>query len=171
MPPDARLRDAAQEILDNLATELTAQGIDVPSHRYIHSGLIAHDFVGANCADIFVVSWVTSSQGELGADGFGALNPIRCLMPLNHTFNIALLRCVPVVKTSGVPPTAAELNTAGITLLLDAMTLPVAIVDLQGSRALFTSEHAEAAIAQVSAVGPQGGVGGVVVSLAVSLTI
>lgn len=174
MPPsplDTRLVDAAREILDNLAAELTTRGIDVPIHRYIHSGLIAHDFVDQNCADAFVVAWATSSEGELGADDFGAITPIRCQMPLNHTFNIALLRCVPMVSSTGRPPSKADLDAAGVTLLTDAMTLSAAIVDLAGDKALITySEHTEAAIAAVSSVGPQGGVGGTVVQLVVSLT-
>jgi hypothetical protein len=170
---DTRLSDAGHQLLDNLAAELTTRGLDVPDdRRYVHAGIVAHDFAGESCAEAFVVSWVGSSGGELGSGQQGAIVPIRCSMPLNHTFLIAILRCVPVVRADLRPPTQAALDDAGTTILTDAMTMSAAIVDL-GGEGLFDSPqfmHAQVGIANVSPIGPQGGVGGSVVQLVVSLT-
>jgi hypothetical protein len=176
MPPDLRLKNAGQDLLDNLAAELVSRGIDVPDdRRYIHSGVIAHDFAGEKCVEAFIVAWTGSSQGELGSPTQptqGTPIPIRCSMPLNHTFAIAMLRCVPIVKQSGQPPSADDLQSSGEQILTDAMTLCAAIVDLEAAHSLITTyEYAQAGIITTTPIGPQGGVGGVVVQLAVSLTV
>lgn len=169
MPPDSRLRDAAQEILDNLAADLTVRGIDVPERQFITTGDIAHDFAGQRCAEAFVVTWNGSYQGIVSQET-GNLSdaPILCAMPLTAQFTIALLRCVPIVKPSGQAPTAAELQASGVALLLDAMTLPASVVDLQGEGALVTDADL-LGISTVQPIGPDGGVGGVALSLVVTL--
>lgn len=174
MPVDSRLKNAGQDLLDTIAAELVSRGIDVPDdRRYIHAGVIAHDFAGEKCAEAFIVAWTGSSQGELGSNVQGTPIPIRCSMPLNHTFAIAMLRCVPIVKQSGQPPSAADLQSSGEQILTDSMTICAAIVDLAVSHSLIPTygENAQAAIITTTPIGPQGGVGGVVVQLAVSLTV
>lgn len=169
MPPDSRLRDAAQEILDNLAADLTVRGIDVPERQFITTGDVAHDFEGQRCAEAFVVTWNGTFQGIVSQET-GNLSdaPILCSMPLTAQFTIALLRCVPIVKASGQAPTAAELQASGETLMLDAMTLPVSVVDLQGEGNLVTDADL-LGITAVQPIGPDGGVGGVALSLVVTL--
>lgn len=171
MPMDVRLTDVAQTLLDNLATRLASDGVSIPTRQYVHSGLIAHDFAGQKCVDAFIVSWTGSSQGDLGSSFQGQPIPIRCSMPLNHTFAVALLRCVPTIKTGGSAPSANELQASGESILDDAMTICAAIVDLANEDELLPQYKDRNAVAIISStpIGPQGGVGGAVVQFAVSL--
>lgn len=171
MAVDTRLSEAATRLLDKLADELEARGIDVPTRRYVHAGLIAQDWAGENCSEAFVVSWLNSLQGELGSTQQSTLTPIRCAMPVRHTFAIALFRCVPVLNDDGIAPSTDRLNAKGLDIMDDAMTLAAAIVDLAASKTLFENEFTQTAITAVQAVGPTGGVGGTVLQLSVSLTI
>lgn len=169
MPPDTRLRNAAQQLLARVAADLTARGIDVPTRRFITTGEIVHDFAGSECSEAFIVTWNGTFQGIVSQET-GNLSdaPILCAMPLTAQFTIALLRCVPVVKASGQAPTAADLQTSGVALMLDAMTLPVSVVDLQGKGELV--DRADLlGISAVQPIGPEGGVGGVALSLVVTL--
>lgn len=170
MPPDTRLLDAAESILDNVAADLAVRGINVPTDRmFVTTGDVAHDFAGSRCADALIVTFNGLFQGLVG-QGTGNLSnaPIKCSMPLVGQFTIALLRCVPVVKESGAAPTTAELQASGETLLLDAMTLPVSIVELQLDGALVAGAD-DVGITTVQPIGPLGGVGGVALTLIVTL--
>lgn len=169
MPPDSRLRDAAQQLLDNIAADLTTRGIDVPDRQFITSGAIAHDFAGAKCSESFVVAWGGMFPGIVNQGGGNLSNaPILCAMPLSAQFTIALLRCVPVVKASGQAPTAAELQESGEQLLLDSMTLPVSVIDLQTDGTLIDDADL-LGITSIQPIGPQGGVGGVTLTLVATL--
>lgn len=168
--PDTRLKDAANAILTNLAAALEAEGIDVPDRRYVHVGQAAHDFAGARCVEAFIVSWIGTLQGLVGAQGQAA---IRCAMPLTHQFQILLLRCVPTLKDTGatyMAPSAAELQASGEEVQTDAMTLGATIVDLVLDGAFVNSLVEDiVSIDSVVAIGPLGGVGGSLVNLSVTL--
>lgn len=170
MPPDTRLRDAAQSILTNLATELTARGIDVPTRQYITTGGLAHDFAGQKCAEAFVITWDGLFQGLVSQGAGNLVNaPIRCAMPLTAQYTLALLRCVPMLKAGGKAPSESELQTSGEALMLDAMTLPAALIDLHLAAGLCDSDCDLVGIGQVQPIGPLGGVGGVAMTFSVTL--
>lgn len=172
MAPDARLTTAANDLLDNLTAALTTAGINVPTRSYVHAGQIAHDFAGANCADAFIVAWDLNAQGQVSVPAVPGF--IKCSMPLAAQFTIALLRCVPVFKTGagGKPlaPTEGELQASGEQIMDDAMTLCATIVDLAAARTLLSAgESNTIGIGSVAAYGPQGGVGGTIVTLFATL--
>lgn len=169
MPPDYRLRDAAQSILDNVAAELTVRGIDVPTRQFITTGDVAHDFAGQKCAEALIITFNGLFQGLVG-QGTGNLSnaPIKCSMPLVGQFTLALLRCVPVVKPNGSAPTMEELQDSGEVLMLDAMTVAAVVVELQLEGGLVDTAD-DVGITTVSPIGPLGGVGGVALTLIVTL--
>lgn len=170
MPPDPRLRDTANAILDNLVDALTAAGIDVPERRFVTTGDVAHDFAAQKCAEAFVITWDGNFQGVPGQGAGNLTNaPINCAMPLTAQFTLALLRCVPVVKPSGQAPTAAELQASGEQLMLDAMTLPAVIIEEHLAGDLVPGGCTLLALGQMLPIGPLGGVGGVSVTLIVGL--
>lgn len=170
MPPDSRLLDAAQSILDNLAADLTTRGIDVPERQFVTTGDIAHDFAGQKCAEAFIITWDGLLQGTVSQGAGNLVNaPILCAMPLTAQYTIALLRCVPVVKETGKPPTASELQASGEALMLDAMTLPASLIDLQTEGDLCDSGCSLVGIGQVQPIGPLGGVGGAAMTILVTL--
>lgn len=170
MPVDTRLADTASELLDNLATALTNEGLDVPERQYVHAGQVSYDFTGRNCTDLFVVSWMISAQGEIGV---GIPPVIKCAVPMSARFDIHLIRCVPTLRqTAGKPifPSAEDLHASGEQIMTDAMTLAKVIVAEATAKTLFSGkEFLTVGIGQVTPYGPQGGAGGTVVTLFANL--
>lgn len=166
---DSRLLDVANTILTNLATALTTAGIDVPTKQIVTTGDLAHDFQAAKCAEQFSITWDGAFQGQVSQSGSLVNQAIRCSMPLVAQFSLALLRCVPVVKNRGTAPSDAELNASGEQLLIDAMTLPAVLIDTHVAGTLLDDACTLLGIVSLQSFGPQGGVGGVVLSIQVSL--
>lgn len=167
---DTRLLDAAESILANLGTELTNRGISIPEHSYVTTGAVAHDFTSQNCAEAFIITWDGLFQGVVSQSGNLVNAPIQCSMPLTAQFTIALLRCVPVVKATGKPPSETELQASGEALMLDAMTLPAALIDLALAGTMCDTDSCTlTGITSVQPVGPQGGVGGATMTIVVTL--
>lgn len=167
---DTRLLDAVSHVFDTLVDALTVAGIDVPAHRYIHAGEIAHDLVGEKCAEAFIVSWEANFQGQIGFTGGGVPEAaIRCAMPMSAQLTVVLLRCVPVLTSAGRPPTAASLDASATQILTDAWTLAAVTIDSTLASDLLTQHIDLVGIGNVSAVGPQGGVGGSAMSLMMSI--
>lgn len=169
---DTRLADVAEELLAKLVDLLTAAGIDVPERAFVNAGASAHDFVGANCVDQLILSWNLLSQGEIGVGA--PAGAIRCSMPLACSLTIELLRCVPTfVQTAGgkvKAPSESELHDAGVRIMTDAMTLADVVVGAATKKTLFADEFTTVAIGQLNSFGPQGGVGGTVMTLFVNLS-
>lgn len=166
---DSRLVAIANDLLTNVAQGLADEGINVPPRQYIHSGDVAADFEGTNCADALIVTWVASFQGQPGQAQ--AATPIKCSVPLSAGYTVFLLRCVPTLSASGQPPTVAALQGSGEEILTDAMTLPKVIIDLQLSDDLLDSIPgcSLVGIGNVVAFGPEGGVGGSSVDIVIGL--
>lgn len=169
MPPDTRLAEIATNILDVMATELTARGIDVPTRRFRQHGDIAHDFAGQKCSEAFVITFDGLFQGVVDAGGNLTNAPIRCAMPLVAQFTLVLLRCVPVVKTNGKAPSAEEEDASAEVRLLDSMTMADVAIVAQTGDGLTGLECSLVGIGQVTSYGPLGGVGGTIMTFQVSL--
>jgi hypothetical protein len=139
--------------------------------RYITTGDVAHDFAAQKCAESFVVSWGGSFQGVPG-QGRSNLSgaPIVCAMPLTAQFTVALLRCVPTLKSRGHAPTVEDLQASGEALMLDAMTLPAVTINSYLNGDLMDRDRHSLGIVQMIAIGPQGGVGGVAMTIIVGMT-
>lgn len=168
MAVDTRLSVLASTLLDNLASAMETRGLDVPTRRYIAAGDLVHDFAGAKCAEQFSISWQGSFQGVLNIGGGTLINaPIQCAMPLTHQFLVLLLRCVPVQSASGAAPSATELDTSGMQILNDAMTMAAVTVD--ENVALLPSENYQIGITNLQPVGPLGGVGGTTMTVLVGV--
>lgn len=164
---DTRLSDVAEELLTNLSALLTAAGIDVPTRSFVHVGEIVHDFAGLNCTDQFVVSWSLLSSGEIGVGA--PPGAITCSMPLACSFTIELLRCVPTMKGTKAP-SEADLHASGVAIMTDAITLADVVVGAATRKTLFADEFTTVGIGQLNSYGPQGGVGGTVMTLFVNLS-
>jgi hypothetical protein len=154
---DERLVVAANHIYDTLIGELQAEGIPVPERRFVHVGLIAHDYAGTDCAEFFTLSWTNTFQGHLGG---ATEQAIRCTMPLTAQFTVALIRCAPTLSRSGKAPTEAQLHTFAETLMRDAWTLPAVVISSTVQGTLRQNRIDLVGIAGVQSFGPQGGVAG-----------
>lgn len=174
--PDTRLKDIAHDLLDSLVTGLGAAGLDVPERQYVHHGNIAIDFAGRNCVDQLTVAFAGIIQGGANTDleTVSASIPgsiIRAAVPLVAAYNICLFRCVPTLRAGGKAPTADELGEKADDLFIDSMTLPAVIIDLELAGNLLPSfpSCSLVGLGAVQPYGPQGGAGGTVLSVFVSL--
>lgn len=168
---DTRLFDAASHILDFLETKLTAAGIQVPDRRYVHAGIPAQDLTAEKCADALIVSWIATSQGQIEA-GFSDTPQaaIRCAMPLSAQFLVALYRCVPTFGPGTRLPAPETMTNSAEEILVDGFTLAAVVVDgVVKNGDLISSPIEEVGIGSVSAVGPNGGLGGTHMTLFTSL--
>lgn len=170
---DTRLIDTANSILDFLATKLATSGIDVPQRQYVHAGLIAHDFAGLKCADALIVSWLGTSQGQVGAGAGSGIPqaPIKCAMPLSHQYVVSLLRCVPVLQENKAAPSPAALSASATEVMTDAMTMAKVLVEGQLNSGVLppTQVFGLLGIGEAVPIGPLGGVGGTQMSIWVTL--
>lgn len=167
MPPDTRLVDTANHLMNEVVTRLGAEGIDVPGRRYVHVGDIAADFAGTNCTDHLIVAWVGTFHGLPGLELSG--QPFQCMVPLTAGYTILLSRCVPILDSRGRPPGADELADSATAIMKDAMTLPKVLIDAHEAGDLVPEGCRLAGIGEIAPYGPQGGVGGHTVGLLVAL--
>lgn len=170
---DSRLIDASNDILDNIAAELTNRGIDVPSRQYVHVGQIVDDLVLEKCADQLVVSWQGTTPGAVEVAG-GAAAFIRCAMPFTYQFEVRLSRCVPTFKMNAAqmgytPPTVADMGASASEIQTDAATLIDVIVTLVLGNDLIGQNIDVVGMGLVLPIGPQGGAGGTSVSFFATL--
>lgn len=167
--PDGRLYTIGKSILDVLSTQLAAAGIDVPERRYVHSGQVAIDFAGTNCAEEFVVTFLQMYSGEPGVGGQTISKPVSGGVPLTAVYGVILTRCVPVQNARGIPPDHNDLDASGSQILHDTMSIAHIIADQERMRTLVPDPASLVGFGIVTPYGPEGGVGGSVTQLYVSL--
>lgn len=127
-------------ILSELEGLFTDESVELPTHRYVHSGAIAHD-----CEQV-----VVSCQG-LERDGIG---------PRLAVFDAEIVRCVPAISEAG-NPTPSALEQSAEALLADARLL----FRLRSSEALNACRSYD--VREMAPIGPEGGFGGWRMRLAV----
>lgn len=117
-------------IAEDLLARMVAAVDSPPSRQYISAGRPVHD-----CEQIVV--WVTN------------IDPSNTLPTPNrgkvgkHTANSVsvcgeLVRCLPVPKKNGSPPTAAELDAAGRLAMADAAGIYTAVLEPWGDCTIFS---------------------------------
>lgn len=170
--PDTRIYDIGNALMNNIPPALVNADIEVPSRKVLTSGAFALDFAGEDCASSFVVSF----QGLLGGQSNTMVpgTSLRYAVPIISQWAIGLFRCVSILNEEGEAPEDTVIADDFSELSQDAMTLPRVIVDLAQTGELL-ADYVEApgcgefGLGGVQTYGPSGGVGGVVLTLYVSL--
>ena len=143
------LYSLGQEILTNAVAALAANGIAAPARRYVSPGEIADD-----CEQMVV----QLSRVYSGFPGGEILAPEKCGFVRTGEFLLRLIRCV-LDTEDQLPPTDAELDARGRTLLQDVWVLHQGLIERYGSGA-FLARCQDLALGGASPVGPEGGLGG-----------
>lgn len=156
----AGLIDAAQALLDSFTTGLEAQGIAVPSIRYVAPGSnIAFD--GAQ----LVVGLGQLDQGPAG----GSNMPLPPHLTQHRVeFTVLLLRAVATITDRGMP-SADEIAADGATMLTDAAALFAVGESLKNNYAL-VPPTAAIVIGPLIPLGPEGGLAGSRLTIAWTVT-
>lgn len=154
MPSDD-LAVLSANLLDSVATRLTAEGITVPARRYVHAGGVAHD-----CEQL-VVAWARIANLNAPTTG-----PLRPMVIRQARIEVHWVVCVPTSKTPPTPPDETELDQAGMDILTAALALARILVEGKGD---WIGSCAGWSLAEIVPIGPLGAFGGIVARIDVDL--
>jgi hypothetical protein len=151
--------DLADDILAAIEATFTAEGIDLPSLRYVHHGAVALD------CPLLVVGLERLALGQAAAENAAAL---KCPVPRVATYAAWLTRCVPTPDANGKTPDADDLLGSARELLTDAWLLVTGVPTayLAGD---FSTRCQTFAVTGLDPYGPQGGHGGSVLRMRAEL--
>lgn len=153
MPPaPTHLYDIADRVLSAVEAAFDAADISLPDRRYITGGEIVWD-----CPDGQLV--VQVPRIYVGLPAASDPREIRCGTVRSAGLTVWLLRCVPTLAENGEPPPPGDLDDSGRDLLIDAWTLSSGIISAYNSDDLVEADS-QVFLADLAAVGPQGGLGG-----------
>jgi hypothetical protein len=148
--------ETAAAILDHYTGALAAAGSDPFDEAFVADGVVAFD----GCSRL-VVEHEAARVGTPGNPVVAAR--VHAGLPLAHGFRVWVLRCVPVPDDQGNPPTASDITASAAGLLAERDRIIAATYDLADALGPCTT----VALVDVSGVGPEGGVGGTSVGIAV----
>lgn len=158
--PNDFLYTVANQALEAVVDRFATEGITLPDRQYVTGGLVALD-----CEQV-VVEVVRVYTGTPGAE---LSDPVSCAVPRSAEMRIWIVRCVPIFKDNGDPPTQSELDASGEELLTDGWVLVWGL--LQEYRdGNFLSQCDKLVIGNLAAVGPEGGFGGWALTIQADLT-
>jgi hypothetical protein len=162
-PPPDRLFDLAAAVFDAVVDHFAAAGEPLPDRRYIADGPPSWD-----CQQLTVhVERTYGTEGNVAAE---VLAPVACLVLRGAVVAVEIVRCCPVVDSSGdevIIPPAAEIEETAHQKLRDAVLMTNAIVAAYRAEAL-PGCHGIAIENWVNS-GPQGGLTGGVLRVRIDL--
>lgn len=163
MAADPRLSTLADSILTAVNTVFAAAGVTLPARQYVHTGAVAWD-----CEQV-TVSLGRLFTGLPQGETPGAETTI-CGEPRALDFSIWIIRCVPKV---GAPdarswPSPTDLTAAAHVTMNDTITLFYGLRNAYSANTFLVPCEA-ASFGPIQMVGPDGGFGGIVMSLGVQL--
>lgn len=150
---DTRLYALAWDILHAVEQHFLNEGVNLPERRYVHVGQVALD-----CEQLVLAVDQLTAGLPLGTPPSS-----RCVQPKTLRARLWLIRCVPTLTEQGDPPSFASLDESARTLLIDAWTLPAAVLYAQSSGAFGDCSWVEAG--PLASVGPEGALGGWALSI------
>jgi len=152
--------DQAVALRAYYAAALTAAGRPPFERAHTSDGAVAFD----GCPSLIVENVGMRTGTVTGADQF----PVREATQLVADWHVWAWRCVPVVDGNGNPPSSSETEASAKVILTDRWILATTTL------ALFTDPASpfygcqRLSVLGVDAVGPEGGLAGTVVRLAVT---
>lgn len=162
----ANLGATAEQLLAGFAKQLAGQNIDLPARQYVAPGQAIPwdgEQLGVNLQSI--------DQGQPGIAFTGTYVPQAT--NLFATFAVWIVRVIPALSGEGtleeMVPDAAELDQAGQAAMSDAAALVHAALALH-TNYMLTGPGEGFEIGACSPVGPEGGLSGHRLLLAISLT-
>lgn len=156
-PPGTRLVLEAQAtgLLDALVAYFGAAGVELPTRRYVAPG--APGLIAWDCDQVVVslaqVGLGTAEDSGLRTPQYGA--PAGLLVRFAQ-WSIQIVRCTPVSDDSGDPPSAEEIQDAGLAALVDAGLLSQFVTNTAEKTPDWLGPGGEARAGTVVSLGPTG---------------
>lgn len=151
----------AADLLTDAAAILVAGGKVAPTVQYI----VAGDVALPGC-DALIVSVGGIGMGLIGGDDDNTLG--HCYVPQNALLQVWLVRCVTVLDEEGNDPPAATITSESTSIIDEGLILTRGIVGDLADASLFGGCRS-AQVTLSAPIGPEGGMGGWTVALAVDL--
>ncbi|MGI8425601.1 MAG: hypothetical protein ACR2M4_03190 [Actinomycetota bacterium] len=155
--------DLAKKILDEVVARFTAAGVALPGRRYISNGEVARD---PNAPEDCSAVSVGLLRAFIGAPGIPRIEAINCAPTRTADLQIEITRCVPVPGDQGNPPTAKAIDDSAKQILTDGYVLFAGILAAKGDGSLAPLCD-KVAMGDLALIGPEGGIGGVTITIAV----
>lgn len=114
LPGDDAILQLGRTILAAVESGFSTHGIALPSRRYVTVGEPVYD------TEQVVVSYIQHYQGTPGDE---AAEPQQCGVPRSAVFTVGIVRCIPTEDARNRPPSAADIQAASETLMIDAHVL------------------------------------------------
>lgn len=159
----ARIYGIARATLDCVAAGLTTAGGDhmPPTRQYVADG----NLVAWDCEQLCVS--VEDTHSIVGNPAAESQDPDLAMAMRAATIGIWLVRCCPMMDDDGEPPTADAIDASAQVVLADPQIMVDALWNAQQAGQLATCRGL--AFQRWTAVGPQGGLTGGVLRIAVAL--
>lgn len=140
----------AQQVLDCVCAALNLESdCNCPCRRAVVVGPPAWD----NCCDDGQLTIHLERLYVHENFPFPASGPVFCLAPLAADYVVTLLRCAPVIKDDGTPPTSQELSDSAKQILTDMYITEQAIICCLAAK----KRHQKFVMRESNTVGPDGG--------------
>jgi len=155
--------DLARKVLDEVVARFATAGVALPARRYVANGEVARD---PNAEEDCSAVSVGFPRAFIGSPGIPRFEAITCAPIRTADLLIEITRCVPVPDDHGNPPSATEIDDSAKQILTDGYVLFAAILAAKsdGSMAPLCDKIA---MGDLVLIGPEGGIGGVTITIAV----
>lgn len=163
MADDTRATLTAKALLDSIVDYYAANGYDLPARRLIALGLPAWD-----CEMLAVsIDRIFAHMGDVTIETPTSIAAHPALLMRAATFSVLLLRCVPGLQDSGLPPPVDEEQDAALAAYADQQLIENAIIESYNAGTLVTCNGLS--IVEWLPQTPQGLVGGGILRVKLSL--
>lgn len=130
--------DTAQELLEHVISHYAAAAPGTVQPLPARRAVLAGDprTVAWDCEQLTIslegIGVGPSPDSELGTPGMRRGSPTSAVALRHAVFAVSLVRCTPQMSEDGTPPTAEELNEAGLIFMRDCGLLSQAMVTYAG---------------------------------------
>lgn len=155
--------DTAQDLLNHVIAHYAAAAPGTVSPLPERRAVLAGDprTVAWDCEQLTVsldgIGVGPSQDSQLAVPGVRMGSPLSATALRHAVFSVSLVRCTPAMSEDGTPPTAEELNAAGLVFMRDCGLLSQAMVTFAGILADRLPDTASVECGAVQPFGPSGG--------------
>lgn len=147
-----RLRVAMEYVQAAVVSVFATAGVTLPDRVVFTAGLPVID-----CEQVAI----SVIQAYIGTPGGQTGEPVKCNSPRSVVLQVQIARCVPTISQKGTPPTADAITASTFELTKDAYLLLKAVNEMD--------PVGTGVIADVTMPEPEGGLGGAVLTLTMSV--
>lgn len=160
----------AAKLLQLVVDVATEESIDLPDRQYVTAGTSGAEGWDDEQVVVGISNLIPGNAarpaalvGQSTSAGPGAP------MLMSAVLRVEIVRCTPGPDDNGKPPSASELNTAGLEAMRDAALLHLVRVKATEAATLTPGGRADILPGNVQPAGPEGGLSGMALTITVTV--